>query len=328
MSLLNYQVHYNPTSHKDVLSKIRTFALARGWTSDKYVTSKDWLWDSGNSKYDWLAGTTDFLQLYSNGYGTHELTFRFHWQGDGSDAQAEWGYLTGIKVGSRTPNDQSSIKPYIQDTYCGAYGYSDSFPSGAHVALWLFGNSKFIMVVDQVSSDTVLQFYFGTAELFQQAMSTFGFTRMAQWVVTPHHHWYTMKDYQTNFISPWDGGWNINPGGGYRQFWWDGDECSADRVRMNFKFTSADGLTAQAFNSLGRAVRANTFTGKRVLIKPTIFGKRRSDDVWMPIGTFPFYRIECSGLQIGEKVTYGTEEYLVFPNTFAGKKYGTAYRIA
>lgn len=325
MSLLNYQVHYNPTSHKDVLSKIRTFAVAQGWTSDKYETSKDWLHDGG--KYDWLTGNSDFLQLYSNGYGTHELTFRFHWNGDGIDAQSEWCYLTGIDVGSRTPNDQSGSKPYLQDTYCGSYGYYDSFPSGAHVALWLFGNDKFIIVVDQITSDTLLQFYFGTIELFNTTMSTLGFTRMTQWLGGTHQKWYDMKTQESYWISPWDGGWGTTAGGGYRQFWWEGAECSGDRVRHNCKFTSASGLSHFAFNSLSRVVRANTFTGKRVLIKQTVFGKRRSDDVWMPIGTLPFYRIECSGLQIGEKVTYGSEEYLVFPNSFAGKKYGTAYRI-
>ena len=325
MSLLNYQVHYNPTSHKDVLSKIRSFAIAQGWTSDKYVTSKDWLHDG--SKYDWLTGTTDFLQLYSNGYGSHELVFRFHWQGDGLDAQAEFCYLTGIKPGNRTPNDQLSTKPYGQDPFCGSYGYHDSFPSGTHVALWIFGNSKFIIVVDQVSSDTLLQFYFGTIELFDEAMSTFGFTRMTQWTGGTHRPWYEMKLQEGYFVSPWDGGWSTNSTTGYWQFWWDGDVASGDRVRHNCRFGSDGSLIHFAFNSLSKAVRANTFTGKRVLIKPTIFGKRRSDDIWTPIGTFPFYRIECSGLQIGEKVTYGSEEYLVFPNSFAGKKYGTAYRI-
>lgn len=325
MSLLNYQVHYNPTSHKDVLSKIRSFAIAQGWTSDKYVTSKDWLHDG--SKYDWLTGTTDFLQLYSNGYGSHELVFRFHWQGNGSDAQAEFGYLTGIKPGNRTPDDQVSAKPYAQNPFCGRYGYHDSFPSGTHVALWIFGNSKFIIVVDQVSSDTLLQFYFGTIELFDEAMSTFGFTRMTQWTGATHRPWYKMKDQEGYFVSPWDGGWGTTSGGGYNQFWWDGDVASGDRVRHNCRFAYDGSLIHFAFNSLSRTVRANTFTGKRVLIKPTVFGKRRSDDIWTPIGTFPFYRIECSGLQIGEKVTYGAEEYLVFPNSFAGKKYGTAYRI-
>ena len=325
MSLLNYQVHYNPTSHKDVLSKIRTFAVARGWTSDKYVTSKDWLWDSGNSKYDWLAGTSDFLQLYSNGYGTHELVYRLHWEGTGVDGLSEWGHLTGMKPGKRTTNDQIGTKPYLQDTFSGAYGYTDSFPSGAHVALWLFGNDKFIIVVDQVSSDTLLMFYFGTIELFQEAMSTYSFCRMAQFSTT-NHKWYNMKLYDY-WNTPWDSGWNVTSGGHYLQCWWDGNSSSADRVRHNCKFTTIDTYSHFAFNSLPRIVRANSFTGKRVLLKPTVFGQRRSDNVWMPIGTFPIYRIECSGLQIGEKVTYGSEEYLVFPNIYAGRKYGVAFRI-
>ena len=325
MSLLNYQVHYNPTSHKDVLSKIRNFAVAQGWTSDTYETSKDWLHDG--SKYDWLAGTSDFLQLYSNGYGTHDLIFRFHWEGTGVDAQAETCYLTGIPPGSRTPDDQIATKPYLQDMYTGIYGYDDTFPSGAHVALWIFGNDKFIIVVDQVSSDTLLQYYFGTIEMFDQEASTFGFTRMTQWTGGSLVPWYNMKTQESYFISPWDGGWGTTSGGGYTHAWWDGDEASGDRTRHNCRFTYTNLVNHFAFNSLSRIVRANTFTGKRVLVKPTVFGQRRSDDIWMPIGTFPFYRIECSGLQIGEMVTYGTEEYLTFPNSFAGKKYGTAYRI-
>jgi len=325
MSLLNYQVHYNPTSHKDVLSKIRTFAVAQGWASDKYETSKDWLHDG--AKYDWLAGNTDFLQLSSTGYGTNDLIFRFHFEGTGVDAQSEWCYFTGTEPGCGTPNDASSQKPYFQDRYGGSYGYHEGLPSGAHVALWLFGNEKFVIVVDQVSADTLLMMYFGTIEMFNTAASTFGFSRVTQWTGATRVPWYEMKDHQSYFVSPWDGGWGTPSTSGYWQFYWDGGVASGDRVRHNCRFTYNDLLSHFAFNSLSRVVRANSFTGKRVLIKPTVFGKRRVDDVWVPVGTLPIYRIVSSGLAIGEKVTYGTEEYLVFPNAFAGKKYGTAFRI-
>lgn len=323
MSLLNYQVHYNPTSHKDVLSKFRAFALARGWTIDKYETSKDWLWDGG--KYDWLAGTSDFLQIYSNGYGSQDLIFRFHFEGTGVDGQSEWCYLGGIDPSNRTPNDQSSQKPYLQDTFIGTYGYCEGLPSGSHVALWLFGNDKHLIMVDQVSADIVLMFFVGTFELFQESMSTVAMARFTQWSISKAK-WYEAKVNDNYFVSPWDK-YHTTEASSYRIFWWDGNKTGGARVRPNVHFTNSDGFGTNVFNSLSRGVRSNSFTGKRVLFKPTYFGQRYADDVWMPIGTLPFYRIESAGLQIGENVKYGSEEYLVFPNTFPSRKYGTAFRI-
>lgn len=326
MSLLNYQVHYNPTSHKDVLSKFKAFALARGWAIDKYETSKDWLWDSGNSKYDWLAGNSDFLQIYSNGYGSQNLVFRFHWEGTGADAQSEWCYVTGVDPNERTPDDQSSTKPYLQDGYTGTYTNREGLPSGSHIALWLFGNDKFLIAVDQVSADIVLMWYTGTFELFHESMSTVALACVTQWNL-PMRPWYEAKTYAQYFTSPWDN-WHTTIAAQYRKYWWDGNKVGGERFRPNIAFTYQDNLrTGLAFNSLSRVVRANNFTGKRVLLKPVYFGKRHADDLWMPVGTLPVYRIESAGLQIGENVKYGSEEYLVFPNTFPSRKYGTAFRI-
>lgn len=328
MSLLNYQVHYNPTSHKDVLSKFRAFALAQGWTIDKYETSKDWLWDG--AKYDWLAGNTDFLQIYSNGYGSQDLIFRFHFEGTGVDGQSEGSYITGINPNERTPDDQISTKPYLQDEYMGSRNVNtNTLPPGAHVALWLFGNDKHLIAVDQVSASIVIMWFVGTFELFNPGMATVAFCR-ATFIYTSGAtvwKWYQAESYPNQYVSPWDTYSSSASYSYYHQYWWDGAWQNGERIKPNISFNGSDAVQLHVFNSLSRAVRANTFTGKRVLIKPTYFGKRVSDDVWMPIGTLPFYRIESSGLQIGESVTYGSEEYLVFPNTFPSRKYGQAFRI-
>ena len=327
MSLLSYAVYYNPTSHKDVLSKFRAFALARGWTIDKYETSKDWLWDSGNSKYDWLAGTSDFLQIYSNGYGSQTLVFRFHFEGTGADGQSEWCYVTGINPSNRTPDDQSSVVPRIQNTYNGTRMRYHSLPSGTDVALWLFGNDKFLIAVDQVASNVVLIWYVGTFELFQSTMATVAMARAtyANTGASGISKWYEAETYPSFFVSPWDN-WGVNLSY-YSHGWWDGLVVNGDSLRPNIAFAGDGVKTWLAFNEVAHAVRANNFTGKRTLIKQVYFGQRQSDGLWMPIGTAPFYRIEFAGLQIGENIKYGSEEYLVFPNTFSNSKYGNAFRI-
>jgi len=325
MSLLNYQVHYNPTSHKDVLSKFRAFALARGWTIDKYVTSVDWAWDGG--KYDWLAGNSDFLQIYSPGYGSQELVFRFHWNGLGADGQAEWVYMTGTRPGFRTPNDAISTRPYDQDEYNGSRMKQFSLSPGAHVALWLFGNDKHLIAVDQVSASIVIMWFVGTFELFQPTMSTVSMCR-STYVHTgssAQYYWYRAEEFPSLFISPWDN-WGTTATF-YDQAFFDGESAIGSYVIPNVAFTYQDTIKTAGFNQQANAVRSNSFTGKRTLIKPTYFGRRNSDSVFMPIGTMPFYRIVSGGLQIGETVTYGSEEYLVFPNTFPSRKYGTAFRI-
>ena len=320
MSLLNYTKHVAPTSHKDILSKIRTFAVAQGWASDDYQTSVQWGWDG--AKYDWITGTEDFLQLSSNGYGSQDMIVRFRWLATGVDPQAEVCYLGGIDPGAGTPDDTESQHPVDQDKWNSNRFYDMSLSPGAITALWLFGNDKFIIAIMQMTETLVMMLYFGTVELFDSSEDEAYMVAMSHFSNPTFYDWHEAEDYDVYFQPPW---WQQRHST-YYIWYYDGGGSGDFRYSAHFHSQSGEEKTGR-FNRLDYAVAANNFTGKRTLIKPTVFLKRDSDGLWFPVGTFPFYAIEYAGLTIGQQLDYGSEEYLCFPNIFHSRKYGTAFRI-
>ena len=322
MSLLNYTYHAAPTSHKDVLSKFRTFAIAQGWNSDAYETSKDWL---GPSPYSWKAGTSDFLQLSSNGYGTQDIIVRFHFEGTVADALSEYCYFHGTKPGFGTPVNTLATIPVLQNAYTVYQNFSKcGLPSGSHIGCWFFGNDKILIVVDQVTTTFAILWWCGSIEMFDPSQDCFVCWTSDVSNSTPKY--YNAVAEQAQWNSPWYDVPALISGSG--SYWWNGAGKSYTEINISSGFTVGDtiSISAAGFTKLGYVVHANAFSGKRVLIKPTVFGLKSS--LWYPIGTMPLYNIVYSGLTFGEQINYGSETYICFPNCFHTRKYGTAFRIA
>lgn len=323
MSLLNYAYHAAPTSHKDVLSKFRTFAFDRGWTIDAYEVSKDWL---GPSPYTWKAGTSDFLQISSNGYGTQDIIARFHFKGTGEDALAEQCYFSGVKPGFGTPVNTLSTIPVKQNSYSLYSDASIGLPSGSHIGCWFFGNDKILMAVDQITTTFAIFWWCGSIEMFDPAQDCF--VMFTSLTTANYIKYYNAVSQQSYWNSPWFDILAISTGLG--QYWWDGAGRNYSEMKITSGFTYADSPSPSGvgFTKLSYVVQANAFSGKRVLIKPTVFGKITSSGLWYPVGTMPLYHMVYSGLTFGEQIDYGGETYICFPNCFQARKYGTAFRIA
>ncbi len=321
MSLLNYVYHAAPSSHKDVLDKFRAFALARGWTIDDYQVSKDWL---GPSPYSWKTGTSDFLQISSNGYGTQDIICRLHFQGTGSDPDSETCYIYGTKPGFGTPDNTKSIIPAKQD----AYNYSSNYgviglPSGPHIGCWFFGNDKVLIAVDQVTTSFIIYWWCGSMEMFDTSQDCFACYTSN--IYSGERKYYNAGSQQANWNAPWMEIKDLS--GDKGSFWWDGEGRGLE-IKLSSGFSAADTVSnSVSFTKLAYAVQANAFSGKRVLIKPTVFGKITSSNLWYPVGTMPLYHMVFSGLTLGEQIDYGDETYICFPNCFQTRKYGTAFRI-
>jgi hypothetical protein len=321
MSLLNYAYHAAPTSHKDVLSKFRTFASDQGWTIDAYEVSKDWL---GPSPYSWLAGTSDFLQISSNGYGTQDIIARFHFQGTGADALSETCYFRGIKPGFGTPNNTLSTIPASQDAY-NIYSSSGlvGLPSGSHIGCWFFGNDKILIAVDQITTTFAVFWWCGSMEMFDTSQDCFACYSSS--LSISEVKYYNADTQQPYWLPPW---MQIMGLLGAGPFWWDG-AGRVGEIKFSSGFSTSDGISSSVyFTKLAYVVQANAFSGKRVLIKPTVFGKITSSGLWYPVGTMPLYHMVYAGLTFGEQLDYGGETYICFPNCFQTRKYGTAFRIA
>jgi len=323
MSLLNYAYHAAPTSHKDVLSKFRNFASAQGWNIDTYEVSKDWL---GPSPYSWQAGTSDFLQISSNGYGTQDIIARFHFEGTGADALAENCYFHGTRPGFGTPDNTSATIPAKQDAY---NVYSNhgviGLPSGSHIGCWFFGNDKILIAVDQVTATFAIFWWCGSMEMFDTSQDCFACFMSNKSSSVPKY--YNADTQPAYWNAPWMES-TILSGATVGPFWWDGEGRDTE-IKFSSGFTSSDGISnSVSFTKLAYVVQANAFSGKRVLIKPTVFGEITSTGLWHPVGTMPLYHMVYSGLTFGEQIDYGGETYICFPNCFQARKYGTAFRIA
>lgn len=315
MSLLNYTYHASPTSHKDVLSKLRTFAIAQGWSSDEYLTNKGW-------SNGWISGTADFLQLSTNGYGTQDAIFRFYFEGAGVDALCEPCRFRGITPGSGTYNPTSATNAVDQNNYNNWATYNmPQLPSGTHVGVWFFGNDKFIMCIDRVSTTTCVSWMFGVPELFDTTDVCYCIQTS---LLSNNTKYYNINTQPSYWNAPWNEVVSLSSASPY---YYDGAYAQASGIKLSSSISYSDTQGGSAgFTTLFPMLQKNVYSGKRVLIKPTIFGKLQSA-LWKPVGTLPLYHLNYDGLTFGEQIIYGSETYICFPNCIQSRKYGVAFRI-
>lgn len=319
--LLDYVVHLNPTSHKDVLSKIRTFALGKGWTSVEYQTAKAWT-NLGAGVYGWTAGNNDFLQLNSIGYGSQDMTYRFYAEGTALDPLQEW-----LDCVLTNPNNKvygtSSTNPWLQNIINASTFRSISLSPGTMTALWIFGNQQFIIAVIQVSTTVFQMLYFGTIELFNTAETEFNIIAINQFNAS--YKWHQAETHP-NYWYLLLGGIQII----YDNFWMDAALRSmATYYSQNVMLDKLVIMSGGSYNKLTPVINRNAYSDKRILIKPTVFYLRPSNSIRYPVGNYPFYFINFQGLTAGQVLIYGSEEYIAFPAAFpTSDKFGIAFRIA
>lgn len=307
MTVLAYEVHANLADHHAFLEKLKDFCNSQGWTVDDFQSSVQWAWDG--AKYDWLAGSESFLEVTSTGYGAQVLNFRFRTEATGADADSEWLQM-GAQLGEAI-NTALSTHPVEQDDW-NLYRYT-SFNPTTLPTVWFFGlDAKFVLAVVKFSADYCNFLTFGSPELFDTAddegnWAGYSFSGLSKW-------------YNKNDFIPFDVDSN--------NIWYDANRVVTARQAINTTFTTANNFGGE-FAKYGRMITRNDYSEVRPVIKPLVYIKHVADDLWRRLGTFPIFRIDHRGLKIGEKVTYGSEEYLTFPmNRGNDERYkGLAVRI-
>jgi len=302
MALLNYVFHANVTGIKDYLLKLRDFAVAQGWTEETYLTNVQWQSGSG-----FVAGTEDFLQLSTTGYGAQSIFIRLRAENTGTDSESEW-----LQMGAHKNNtfDLGSSTHPVQRDGSGNANWNTNRYTSYHPTnipeLWIFGNDKFIFSVAKHSTTICVFQMFGSIEHYDttqtqgdiatttsnSTLSTFKWYNASR--VTPLDHTVQYVYFQNGLVATVNSGFDFyySLSGGVNNY-----------VRNRF------------YNS-GRVVESpNSFSEVRTPIKQVMFLKDvAGDGLWFEMGTCWIYRYNVEGLTIGEKVTFGTEEYLCFPN--------------
>jgi hypothetical protein len=330
--ILAYQKIVNVNGAQDLLSNLRTFAIAQGWTSEEYLTGRYWVngvgYTTGGSDY------IDFLQLFSNGYGNQQLRYRFEGYSDqGSEPTVSWFNTCPTIPGNPTYTVASATRGIFQNQWQDGRWYDWNMPNSVFPAAWFFGLGKrFLLWFAQITSEWIICGGIGTIELLPEFQS-----RVDDWqmyfagcysATFPTSYWYNIDGY----ASRWNqisqpatntAGWKqmYSPAAQYSRSVW------TDRVRSNLYMDGTPNLGGY-FGRLHNVVRYNSFTNKHVGIMPTWFYRDFDSGQWHVIGTYPAIIINNTGFGFGETLLFGTDEYLVFPSTRLQDDQAIAFRIS
>jgi len=318
MSLMNYQL-YTTVTHHDVISHVKTFALAQGWTIAEYQADKIWE-DQGGGTYGWSPGSEYFLAMQSAGYGSQTLHFRLRSQAESTDANHEWIDFGCNKSGETSINTADLTHPVFQNNLKLSTSQAASFKPTNITKLWIFGDIKHIIVIAQFDANFVQMLTFGTTELFDTSEAEGAWCGHPSDNTNPaQSKWYEYDNYPTVYLCPYDGAESVLYDGVLKESTAYANNC----------YTNKENEALGEYTRLSRAVRNNNYSGRRMLVKPTVWLQRDIDSVFFPIGQLPIYRVFHPGLTIGEEIQFGTEKYLCFPPMRLDvRQIGVAVRIA
>jgi len=323
--IYNYTVHSLPTSGKDALAKLRTFLIAQGWTSEDYRTSVDWGSD-GSGGYQWNAGNDDFCQMFSNGYGHQSIRTRLYVEYDSTYTNQYKFYSSVLDPTDDGVLDfNSSVHPKDQGAWYDTQMHYLTVPSGTFNELYLFGNNKWFLIGFRCTATTFIQFNLGTPELYPEYRNTTELMMRFPGQNTNNvlYRWDALDNgsYAGHFFRPWA----IKGVQNCHIMYYDGESQNYTKVNMNM--TETNGSETGYWSRFRNVRRVNSWSGKRLMIRPDFFVKN-SSDVWEPIGHHPAHALPVAGLRMAEIVKYGSEEYMTFPCPVYGEEDSFGIRIA
>lgn len=365
MNIVTVDEYAAPADHRALIANIRTSALAAGWTSEEYrSTNEVWQtgvgWSSGTapgyiqlghlgpwSNPTWRGYTGAFLQLY--GAGAHQSMNRWRLYGFKTDNyggiftaighwydSVDYGSADVIAFGWPTQSDydvDNTYDPTLQNTKLPPVprtGYCDdcwcrhiTFPQAGTIKQWVITDGTdlihSIVNIDNVYFSHVT---FGILDLFNPDLTDGQFFQMSQVVTTwtgnqpmPHYSKYGTSE-NLGLINPM-----VLANGVYSQLTANTkSNAYLDTQRISYGYYQGD-----CYDNI---ILQNQYSGKRVIHVPTV--RMTDNGLLCPVGKMRYGILNMEGLTAGQILTYGTEEYQVWPvpsNAYANL-YGIAYRIA
>ena len=233
--------------------------------------------------------------------------------------------------------------------------------------VWIFGDSKWICCVLDMDGVQCQAFHFGQFEMFESSPtcgSVFGFQAQKGSIAEPtrwEYHdvsdgttdnpargvcWWpgTFAVYLTRYqstleilyddvdstgISHLQSSGTVNIvcnlfipyGSGPHEY------STYDRMRKYCNRVSST-VSSTSFPNYLKTLNLNTYSGKRPMAKVVYAVLSSNDGSWIPICKSGAYIVNFSGLDIGEVLTYGSQEYICFPLAHITDEFGFAIRIA
>ncbi len=301
MTVLAHEIHNDLADFKAVMLKLKDFAVAQGWTLVSYQTNVQWA-SIGGGSFGFIAGTEDFLHLTSTGFGSQSLQYRLRIQNNASDSLDGIVYVYGHK-GSTSYNASSATHPAAQTSPSQLWTIrpEHSFPRGGSPipTTWLFGNSKFLLVVCKVDDDFIQTMCFGSTDLVDSAEAEGDFYPWKSTTYGTSQRWY---NHNVGFSLD-----NTT----VECIYYDGARKSTT-AGANFVLTTGNGYTNSKFDAYGRCIQRNIYSEIRPIFKQKYYTIKASDSRYRLLGTGWVYRLWTEGLIEGQKIKYGANEYLCF----------------
>lgn len=327
MTVLNYETHVSVTDIPDLLSKIKTFLETTcGWTVNSFQQNKDWE-DTGGGVYGFVSGDQTYLDVNAVAYhGSQDLRFKLLYLAEGGDASNDWVRLRHNKsvidtADSTHPVEQSNDTLYTSNQA----RYDIGVPPSSIPQVWFFGNNKFFTAAIKCSGDFCQFIGFGCLELFDQTTQNdggfYGSTVYA--TGSTRREWYDYAESATIFRNPFDC-WDPESTS-YRTLAFSG--ASAHKIAPNAIGNATHSVLDGYYLAQHELLRHNNLvTGIKPLVKLLLYLPISS--IPTPIGYLPVFKINYAGFSMGQLLSYGGQEYRVFPNCYqADSIHGIAFRV-
>jgi len=346
MTVLNYVYHQNVAGGRDTLDKVRTFAVAQGWTQEEWVDGYAWD-DSSPFGFTIVDADAAFLELSSGGYGSGSGTQNLVARLEHLQIPTCSNHRLMLNMTNGSAYTLQSDSPIVQNQAT-SVGCSRYYLYGAmHIGeatyddLWLFGNDKVIVGILSMDGIYVQHFWFGSFIPFEDdptegaGRGLHMNTREYPDDTCPEWQYWSEDGGQIGWAPYFPGFRSLYAGNRIPaiDFYWDGasiiqpyNACSLNinlwlddtgqttdktPVYLSGIFDSQTGY--EVFLNVGPCLRTNSYSNKRPMLRAVYFGKRSSDSVWQPFCKTPFYFLNTAGLTIGQTLTYGSEQFLCFP---------------
>lgn len=341
LPILTYATYTSLASGDAYFEKLRDFFVTLGWTENEYYqANKQW---NTSVPYGWIAGSESWLDVQSNGNGSQLMRYVF--KNEHANATCDTLTVGGSLIGNTyslaatIPINQTSL---VWDYHAGNVHRKISIPRGTISKCWFFGNDYCMYSVIEVAVGVNIIWGVGSPTLISEyttrtdCLYVYMPCRSAnsdsahQWEnisTTGLAHWWCGLDYPSysnSFAPPANSLYAYIEGSGRAYI------GSNEWGYLN-TWLSRDGAVVQSpaprFDVMNKAIVLNSYNDIRPIIQPKAYIKHASNNTWKYIGTLPFGNLVSSGCASGDTLTYGSENYLVFPNLLSSWSYGKAFRI-
>lgn len=313
MEAVDYEVYTSiPTTnnYSVVLENLADFAEDHGWTVDELKVGYNW----GNFG-GWVTGTESFLQMHCNDI-LRPITWRFR-----TAAVTGGNYYAADYCGDvhRIYNSSTATHPINQNTALSTnmQGFKIASLNNA-LSQWIFGNNRWLFMVIQLNAIACSSIFFGIPNLLNNS-STVG-----------HMIWKTCVDPTYNYLGnipignnywpsserlagPWSTQLSGGPGTGFA-----GQVTTSlyGFCGSNIRYLSVAGTTGQYSGKgflMQRLLQLQSWSGKRFIVVPLVYSHPAPTNTFSPFAYMPIGMVKFAGLEIGQSLFYGSEEYKVFP---------------